>query len=287
MARKYLLIVENEDELRQTLANELEDLTQMIIVQAADGVQAFQKTRNQKFDVILTDFKLPKITGGQLISALRESAHNMQTPIVIYSKDVEEAKTDTRGVKFLEYVAKPADFNDLSKKILDLSKLDTKKKTFKIDVDFINPFIDSSMKTLNGLCGVSNIEAEKPHLLADEVLNINISGTLAITSPYFKGSIAISFDDKVYKDIISRMLEENVGEIDLSNQDGAAEIINIIFGQTKAVLNQRGYSLDRAIPSVMRGQGHKIYQDNKIPVLLVPFRSDLGKFWMQICVKAV
>jgi chemotaxis protein CheX len=83
------------------------------------------------------------------------------------------------------------------------------------------------------------------------------------------------------------MLEENIGEIDLNNQDGAAEIINIIFGQTKAVLNQRGYRLERAIPSVMRGKGHKIYQNTKIPVLLVPFRSNLGKFWIQICVKAI
>ena len=55
------------------------------------------------------------------------------------------------------------------------------------------------------------------------------------------------------------MLEEDVGEVDIDNQDGAAEIINIIFGTTKAVLNQRGYSLERAIPSVKRGKGHNIF----------------------------
>ena len=127
----------------------------------------------------------------------------------------------------------------------------------------------------------------RKYLLGDEKLDIDISGTLAISSPYFKGSIAITFHDDVYKQVVSKMLEENIGEIDIDNQDGAAEIINIIFGQTKAVLNQRGYKLDRAIPSVLRGKGHKIYSNSKIPVLLVPFRSDLGNFWMQICVKAI
>ena len=83
------------------------------------------------------------------------------------------------------------------------------------------------------------------------------------------------------------MLEEGQEDITIDNQDGAAEIINIIFGQTKAVLNTSGYSLQRAIPSVMRGENHKIYQNSKIPVLLVPFSSDAGKFFIQICVKAI
>ncbi len=287
MTRKYLLIVEEKDDIRQLMAEELEELTQMVIVEAADGVQAFQKSINQKFDVILTEFKIPKISGPQLVEAIRESGHNMSTPILIYTSDIAAAKKETRDVKFIDYQRNPSGYQAIAKKITELSKLDPRKKKFKLDVDFINPFIDSSMKTLNALCGLSNMQAQKPYLLGCEVLDIDISGTLAISSPYFKGSIAISFDDKVYKDIISKMLEENIGDVDLNNQDGAAEVINIIFGQTKAVLNQKGYSLDRAIPSVMRGRGHKIYQDSKIPVLLVPFHSDLGKFWMQICVKAI
>ena len=287
MSRKYLLIVEPDEELRNHLKVELEDLTQMVVVVAADGVQAYQKTRNQKFDVVLTESVVPKISGAQLINAFRETGPNSLTPILLYTDKLEEAKNQTRGVKMLEYLQKPQDYKIISDKIMELSALDPNKKKFKLDVDFINPFIDSSMKTLNGLCGASNIQAQKPYLLGDEKLEVDISGTLAISSPYFKGSIAITFDNDVYKTVVSKMLEENVGDIDINNQDGAAEIINIIFGQTKAVLNQRGYSLDRAIPSVLRGRGHKIYPNSKIPVLLVPFRSELGNFWMQICVKAI
>lgn len=287
MSKKCLLIAEGDEELRQEMIKELGDMTGMIIVEASDGVQAFQKTRNQKFDVILSEFELKKITQEQLINSYRETTHNELSPILVYTENIDEAKIKTRDIKNIDFLKKPQDLDTLSKKLIELSEIDPTKKKFKIDVDFINPFIDSSMKTLNGLCKVNNIKAEKPYLLGNEKLEIDISGTLAISSPYFKGSIAISFDDDVYRDIISKMLEENIGEIDLDNQDGAAEIINIIFGQTKAVLNQRGYKLNRAIPSVMRGRGHKIYQDTRIPVLLVPFRSDLGKFWIQICVKAI
>lgn len=287
MEKDYLLIVDKDDELRQQLKNELADQVPMVIVEAADGVQAYQKTRNQKFKVVVTEFDLPKISGGQLIAALRETNHNAHTPILFYTEDIELAKNETRGSKHIEYMTKPQSHDALAKKINELCKIDPNKKRFKLDVDFINPFIDSSMKTLNGLCGVTNITAQKPHLLGEDSLEIDISGTLAITSPYFRGNIAISFEENVYKTIVSKMLEENVAELDPNNEDGAAEIINIIFGQTKAVLNTRGYSLDRAIPAVMRGRGHKVYKDSKIPVLLVPFKSDLGDFWIQICVKAI
>ncbi len=287
MPKKYLLIVDNDDEVRQQLVNELTNLTQMIVVSASDGVQAYQKTKNQSFDVVITDFNLPKISGVQLVAALRETSNNVHTPIIFYTKEIEKAKTETRGIKGIEYMEKTTSYEDLSSKIKDLSLLDFRLKRFRLDVDFINPFIDSSMKTLNGLCGVSNIKAQKPYLLGEEELEIDISGTLEISSPYFKGTIGISFEDEAYKVIIGQMVKESVGDISLENQDGAAEIINIIFGQTKEVLRERGYNLDRAVPSVMRGRGHRVINNKSIPILLVPFHSDLGNFWMQICVKAI
>jgi len=286
--KKTLLIVEPDEDIRQQLAVELSDLTQMLVIQAKDGLQAYQKTRNQPFDIILTEFNTSKLNGSELIASIRETDHNPNTPFIIYTEDIDLAKTKTRGTKHILYVKKPAEFEALSEQIKLLSKKDLEKKQFKIDVDFINPFIDSSVKTLNAMCGVKTIDAQRPYLLSEEeVLEIDISGTLSITSPYFRGSIAISFSNEVYKNLVSAMLEEGQENITAENQDGAAEIINIIFGQTKAILNTQGYSLARAIPNVVRGPGHKIYPNSKIPVLLVPFTSDAGNFFIQICVKAI
>lgn len=288
MSRKKLLIVEPDDDMRQSLATELSDLTQMLVIQAKDGVMAYQKARNQAFDMIMTDFDIPKLQGDQLITAVRETNHNPHTPFIIYSENLEPAKVATRGVPHLDYIKKPEDNEILSNKILEISKRNHNKKRFKLDVDFINPFIDSAVKTLNSMCGLQTIDASKPYLLIEEeVLDIDISGTLGISSPYFQGSIAISFSNQVYKDLVSKMLEEGQEEITIDNQDGAAELINIIYGQTKAVLNTRGYTLQRAAPSVVRGENHKIYLNSKIPVLLVPFESDAGNFFIQICVKAI
>jgi chemotaxis protein CheX len=286
--KKNVLLIEDEEELLDTMAMELRDMTQMLIIKAKDGVQAYQKTRNQKFDVIITDWKMPKLMGRQLIDSIRETKGNENTPFIIHTGLIEEAKTQCRGLKGIDFIEKPADFETLSKRAEKLAEFDPDKKEFKLDVDFINPFIDMSMKTLNGLCGVESIKALKPYLMGkEEELEIDISGTLSITSPYFRGSIAVSFANDIYKKILEKMIEEQVAEINADNQDGAAEIVNIIFGNTKAVLNQRGYKIDRALPSVVRGHKHKIYQNGKVPVLLVPFNSDVGRFYIQICVKAI
>jgi chemotaxis protein CheX len=286
--KQTLLIIEPDEDVRQQLAVELSDLTQMLVIQARDGLQAYQKTRNQAFNIILTEFNTSKLSGTELIAAIRETDHNPNTPFIVYSENIEDAKNKTRGTKHIEFIKKPAEYSEISEKIKTLAKKNLEKKTFKIDVDFINPFIDSSVKTLNSMCSVKTIDARRPYLLSDdEVLDIDISGTLSISSPYFKGSIAISFSNSVYKNLVSSMLEEGQESITVDNQDGAAEMINIIFGQTKAVLNTRGYKLQRAIPNVVRGPGHKIYPNSKVPVLLVPFTSDAGNFFIQICVKAI
>ena len=286
--KKTLLIIEPDEEKRAQLARELSELTQMLVIQAKDGVQAYQKMRNQSFDAVITELNTPKMTAPELITSMREADHNQNTPYIIYTENLDEAKLKTRGFKHLKYIKKPSEYQAISDQIKSFLSKDLDKKEFKIDVDFINPFIDSAVKTINDMCRVQTIDAKQPYLLTEnEILDIDISGTLAITSPYFKGSIGISFSNKVYKILVSSMLDEGQSNITADNQDGAAEIINIIYGQTKAVLNSKGYSLARAMPSVVRGAGHKIYPNSKIPVLLVPFNSDAGNFFIQICVKAI
>lgn len=287
MDKKFLLIVEPEEQLRNSLVKELSDVLDYHIITAKDGVEAYQKTRNQKFDVILAEYKLKKMNGAELIKSTREVSFNSQCPFIIYSEDHAEVKTKTRGIKNIEFLKKPQTCNVLSEKIKSLENINASQRKFSLDVDFINPFIDESIETLNKLCKVDDITANKPYLLENETLDIDISGTLAISSPYFKGSIAVSFKDEIYKKILDQILQDNDSQIDIKTQDGVTEIINIIFGRTKAILNKKGYSLDRAIPAALRGHGHKISTNDKIPTLVVPFRASVGNFWIQICVKAL
>ena len=56
-----ILLVVDDDTLRDTMAEELEKFTTMKIVKAKDGVQAYQKTRNQDFAAIVSEYNVKKL----------------------------------------------------------------------------------------------------------------------------------------------------------------------------------------------------------------------------------
>ncbi len=74
-----LLIVEDEPELRFLLKESLSRLALEIHL-AEDGEQAFEMAMLERYDAILTDISLPKMTGTDFFEKLRQ--HHVQVPIV-------------------------------------------------------------------------------------------------------------------------------------------------------------------------------------------------------------
>ena len=83
--------------------------------------------------------------------------------------------------------------------------------------------------------------------------------------------------------VMSGMLGEEIKVLDKEIIDGAGEITNMIFGQAKVVLNNKGYGIKMAIPSVVSGKGHSLSALTKGPIVIVPFESNVGDFFVEIC----
>jgi chemotaxis protein CheX len=164
--------------------------------------------------------------------------------------------------------------------LVDLG-LASSKKTF--DVAFVNPFLTATMKVLEiqastkSTPGKISIKEDKSKYMGD------ISGVIGMVSDSFTGSVVISFPEDTFLKIMSRMLGENYTEINKEIQDGAAEITNMIFGQAKIILNEKGYGLKTAIPSVVTGRNHSVQNLSDGPQVLIPFETDVGNFYIEIC----
>lgn len=158
------------------------------------------------------------------------------------------------------------------------------KKSF--DTGFINPFLDATLRVLEIQ---ANVEA-KPGKIAlkksDSDFPADISGIIGIVSDTFKGSVVISFPEKTFLKIISQMLGEEYTSINKDILDGAGEITNMIFGQAKIVLNEKGYGIKTALPSVVHGKNHTLSSQTRGPVVVIPFESQLGNFHVEICLSA-
>lgn len=152
-----------------------------------------------------------------------------------------------------------------------------------LDTDFINPFLTATLHVLNVQAGVT-AESGKIYLKkVDEQLKGDVSGIIGVVSETFNGSVVISFPEKTFLKVMSGMLGENCMELTKEIIDGAGEITNMIFGQAKIKLNEKGYGIKTAIPSVISGKEHSLMALTKGPVVVVPFTSNVGEFFIEIC----
>ena len=104
--RKTLLIVDDNDDLRGELAEQLEMGDEFTIVQAATGNDGVSRAVETKPDLILLDLDLPDINGREVCRQIREK--QVAAPIIMLTA----ADSDEDTVKGLDagandYVAKP------------------------------------------------------------------------------------------------------------------------------------------------------------------------------------
>jgi len=154
----------------------------------------------------------------------------------------------------------------------------------KYDAEVIMPFVDGTLETLKVQC---SFEAKpgKPYIKKpsdDFESTIAIIAVIGMMSDKFCGSIGLCFTEKVFLKVMGNMLMEEYSEINNELEDGAGELLNIIFGQAKNILSQKGYSIEKAIPSVIRGDDLKIHHFSKSPTVIIPFESSEGNFYIQI-----
>lgn len=173
----------------------------------------------------------------------------------------------------------------LSAAMTDFSAIPTAKPSAskKVDVNFINPFLEGTVEVLK-IQAKTQAKAGAPFLKDPKAsFGGDISGVIGLISDHFTGSVVISFPEQTFLKIMSRMLGEEFTEINADIKDGAAELTNIIFGHAKRVLNEKGYGIKMAIPSVITGKDHSIQNTSGSPRMAIPFECDLGKFGIEVC----
>ncbi len=88
---KTTLIVDHDDGLRNTLAQQIALIEGHIAIQAATGEQVLALIKDQHFEIILLAVDLPDIDGRDLCRLMRRQ--NIKTPIIILGSNDSDADT--------------------------------------------------------------------------------------------------------------------------------------------------------------------------------------------------
>jgi len=83
-----------------------------IAAEAQNGQEALNLLRQQKFDLLITDIKMPKINGIEL---MKETAENGLCPCVVLLSDYEDFEYARMGIQYgaFDYLSKPPEYNSM------------------------------------------------------------------------------------------------------------------------------------------------------------------------------
>lgn len=116
MAR--ILIIEDDEEMRCLLEDFLKD-EGFEANSAENGSEAFHKLATEPFDLVITDIRMPGLTGLDILSAVKRSQVEMPV-IVITSFGGQEAYDRSLASGADGYLEKPIHFHKLRSLVYDL-----------------------------------------------------------------------------------------------------------------------------------------------------------------------
>jgi DNA-binding NtrC family response regulator len=113
MAKKYnLLVVDDEEPLRQLLEAELSDASEYAVDVAADGGEAINRIQAKVYDVILLDIRMPRVTGIDVLKFVQEYSPTTQVIILTNYADIKTA-IETIKLGAYDFLAKPYDIEEI------------------------------------------------------------------------------------------------------------------------------------------------------------------------------
>jgi chemotaxis protein CheX len=150
-----------------------------------------------------------------------------------------------------------------------------------LDVGFINPFLAATIKTLEVQCH-TKIKVGKPYMRKEQTQDVVVASQLSLVSDGFQGSVLLCFPEKVFLKVYSNMFGEQCTDLTDDMREAAGELLNIIYGQAKTDLNQKGYRFPMALPKVLSAGAFRTHESKMASAMVIPFETDLGLFHLEI-----
>ncbi|WP_405371208.1 MULTISPECIES: sigma-54-dependent transcriptional regulator [unclassified Nonlabens] len=129
-----ILLIEDEGAIRRVLSKILsEESKDYNVVEAVDGLEGIELIKDNDYDLVLCDIKMPKMDGVEVLEAVKKI--KPEIPIVMISGhgDLDTA-VNTMRLGAFDYISKPPDLNRLLNTVrnaLDNKKLVVENKRLK------------------------------------------------------------------------------------------------------------------------------------------------------------
>ena len=123
MGKKRILIADDDTDVLEVIKAILEHEGFQVST-ARDGEQAFKLLRKRKFDAVILDVVMPKVTGVKLLHMMRKSSRMKTVPTMLLTGNLlESRRLEENGSTKLadDFMTKPFNTRDLIKRVRALA----------------------------------------------------------------------------------------------------------------------------------------------------------------------
>ncbi len=129
-----ILVIEDEAAIRRVLVKILSEENEVYSVEEAeDGLKGLETIKNNDFDLVLCDIKMPKMDGVEVLEAARKIKPEIPFIMISGHGDLDTA-VNTMRIGAFDYISKPPDLNRLLTTVrnaLDRKELVVENKILK------------------------------------------------------------------------------------------------------------------------------------------------------------
>jgi len=150
-----------------------------------------------------------------------------------------------------------------------------------MDVELAKPFIKAAIDVIGTMAFIKPIPG-KPFVKKNSIATGDVTGLVGLTGDKC-GSVSISFSKKCALAMVKNMLGDDIQDIVNDVKDAVGEITNMISGQARAGLAEKGLVFQGSTPTVIMGDNHSISHMAKSPIMAIPFETEAGDFTIEFC----
>ncbi len=180
MSGEKILIIDDRRENLLFLADSVLRPEGYRVITAMDGKQGLDKALAENPDLIITDLKMPRLSGLELIAALRKAKRNI--PVILttfYGSEQAAIEAFRLGAK--DYIVKPYEIKDMLdavERALLERRLQRETAEMQAGVEVIH-HLEERVRQLHSLCSIGKAVAALHDL--DEVLRVTVEAAMYLT----------------------------------------------------------------------------------------------------------